>query len=436
MSFDTHSNRSLSGASASASTPASSIRQRPATGAGAGAGNVSPVPSSSTSTIQQQGLSWTEATVRKQVASLDIELHEQDCVQPEAEHSAPSLFGLRRKIAAALPEMGRAPASASGSSRDSASWHTSVFQDLGVGVDGARLRKVERALEEVERDIEVQVLSRFRLAELEVDVFTEQRTGEWVVRAPAPPGSVVDAAPSWRGVYSAWDVDIDSRAIVARGKLRSFVELVDSRRVAVCPECARHVLCPACAGSKMVSLVYVVCITLRQSHFLPLQLPATHIHGPLQPTRSYLHPPHSLHRRAIDAIRSSALRVGLSHASQHDARLLFARATLTHRSCSSVAALHRTRATLRTFDLTDHPTRIRETPALTALLNSQDVVVRRTDGLFRLVVPGCLLPLPPPLPAPVHEPLRRVRTSKSVPWLSKFTRKKDSSPPQHPMFVP
>ncbi|TKY87479.1 hypothetical protein EX895_003493 [Sporisorium graminicola] len=376
---------------------------------------------------------WHETSLRNQVAKLHIQYTDVDLAQTEA----PSVFGLRRRIvAAALDHVAHhrpqdADVEASGSSsrqfdeRGMSTWlsvqqsnsqrkgnilrkkisfgkkharaavagqipahdpmpngvavseHRSRSSSATTGGTGPhdKMLKRDKELAEREVDFDLVVLSRFETAELKMTVYTEHRQGSWVIKGPAPQGTTVLDEPPL--VYSPWDCQIDSRAIVERKKLRSFIELSDTTCNIRCATCSsrsdslRHeahrvasqafVACRQCEGSGAVQTTYVVCVTLRQSTFLPLNMPVRHRAGKLQAAfRSYLPKTTAamshvdvLRMRSLEAVRSCALRVGRAHYREHDARLLMAKAVLERRSCSSVAVINRNNGVFRMFDVTD-----------------------------------------------------------------------------------
>ncbi|KAJ9475948.1 hypothetical protein PHBOTO_006008 [Pseudozyma hubeiensis] len=373
---------------------------------------------------------WHETSLRNQVARLDIQYTDVDLAQTQP----PSVFGLRRRIvAAALDHSAR---QRHGGDSEGASGSSSQFQDQGmsewlalpqptspwkdrilrkkksfgkkqakaasasqgsacgpildsagrsrssstIGLSSSHdtMHRRDKELTEREVDFDLVVLSRFETAELKMTVYTEHRQGSWVVKGPAPPASkVLDEPPL---IFSPWDCQIDSRAIVERKKLRSYVELSDTTCAVRCTTCssAHHqrlgkapetfriqsgntIACKHCQGSNAVQATYVVCVTLRQSTFLPLTMPARHQAGKSQNAfRAYLPKTTSamshvdvLRVRSMEAIRSCALRVARAHHREHDARLLMAKAVLERRSCNSVAVINRLNGIFRTFDVTD-----------------------------------------------------------------------------------
>lgn len=378
---------------------------------------------------------WHETSLRNQVAKLDIHYSDVDLAQTEP----PSVFGLRRRvIAAALdhvahrslddasaqvpssprqfqdkglsdwltaqqpnstwkPKLLRKkisfgkkqtkPAFAVASSIydtcQASSFSDSASRRRASSTSGSisshdKMLKRDEELTEREVDFDLVVLSRFETAELKMTVYTEHRQGNWVLKGPAPAGSTMLDEPPL--IYSAWDCAIDSRAIVERKKLRSYVELSDTTCAVRCTSCssehAQHLgnppetyrvhsgatmACKHCQGSGAVQATYVVCVTLRQSNFLPLTMPVRHQAGKRQNAfRAYL--PRTtkamshidvLRMRSIEAVRSCALRVGRAHHREHDARLLMAKAVLERRSCNSVAVINRVNGLFRTFDVTD-----------------------------------------------------------------------------------
>ncbi|KAN0063604.1 hypothetical protein ACQY0O_004052 [Thecaphora frezii] len=379
-----------------------------------------------------QSLDWIEFNMASQLGRLDVELQTSDFSQ----RNEPSLFGLRRKVAAAMPQLGfeegtlhkkrsRRPRASNAAdllhranSSDDASGCDAPFQLVtwmpSEGRDHAKqMAKLERELQEREKDLQIQLLSRFEISELNMDIYTEQRTGEWMQRGAAPQWS--RPAESLPRIFSPWDINVDTQAIIKRNKLRSYIELVDSTTVLKCLDCEIYEdrkagyrydsdACDACQSTGLVKLVYVVCVTLRQSKFLPLHLPLVHLGGWYQDTiRHYLHTPEqhvhpaTLTRRAMEVIRASAYRVGMAHAKQHDARLLCVKASLQKRSCNSVVVLHRQTGVMRTFDITDSgilrygssanssddAIRIRETPEVTRWISSEPLIVR-AEGLYHL----------------------------------------------------
>ncbi|PWY97874.1 hypothetical protein BCV70DRAFT_213253 [Testicularia cyperi] len=309
----------------------------------------------------------------------------------------------------------------------------SIYSTTSTGTDGRsssnttfglslsqnnKMLKRDKQLAEMEREFDLAVLSRFETAELHMVIYTEHRQGSWVIKGPSEPGADPLQEPPL--IYSPWDVKIDSRAIIERKKLRSFVELSDTTCDVECSTCNSHlrrqlgnnmpsaawvtVDCSHCAGRGSVRATYVVCVTLRQSTFLPLKLPIHHVAGKhqgkmrpyLPKTTSALSHVDLLRMRSMEAIRSCALRVGRAHAKEHEARLLMAKAVVERRSCNSVAVLNRTNGILRTFDVTDggfiqmnsasgfteEESRISETPELTHLLSSLPITALTQDGVY------------------------------------------------------
>ncbi|KAJ1570295.1 hypothetical protein NDA12_002459 [Ustilago hordei] len=280
-----------------------------------------------------------------------------------------------------------------------------------------KMLKRDKELAEREANFDLVLLSRFESAELKMQVYTEHRQGNWLVKGPAEGcAKVLDEPPL---VFSPWDCQIDSRAIVERKKLRSFIELSDTTCVVRCTVCSspHHqrlghkpgwVGCKHCNGTGAVKATYVVCITLRQSTFLPLSMPVRHRAGKHQDAfRSYLPKTNQavshidiLRMRSLEAVRSCALRVGRAHHKDHDARLLMAKATLARRSCNSVAVINRTNGIYRVFDitdggcvrghagagLTDEDSRITETPEIASGLSKLPVTARLdAEGTYRFV---------------------------------------------------
>lgn len=422
---------------------------------------------------------WHETSLRNQVAKLPIQYTDVDLAQTEA----PSVFGLRRRIVAAaldhvaqhrqadgdaetltssrqfqergmsswlagqqqtnsqwkgkilrkkisfgkkqakaalaaqspavrdpMPNGVAAPASAStGRSRSSSTTGSANSHDKTL--------KRDKELAEREVDFDLVVLSRFETAELKMTVYTEHRQGSWVIKGPAQHGATVLDEPPL--VFSPWDCQIDSRAIVERKKLRSFIELSDTTCNVRCSACSgasqqeahrasseAFLACRQCQGSGAVQTTYVVCVTLRQSTFLPLNMPARHRSGKLQNAfRSYLPKTTTamshvdvLRMRSLEAVRSCALRVGRAHHKEHDARLLMAKAVLERRSCNSVAVINRHNGVFRTFDVTDggcirggaglieEDSRIVETPELADALSRLPVTtVVHPETTYRFV---------------------------------------------------
>ncbi|CBQ71282.1 conserved hypothetical protein [Sporisorium reilianum SRZ2] len=425
--------------------------------------------STSTASSSMDAANWHETSLRNQVAKLHIQYTDVDLAQTEA----PSVFGLRRRIvAAALDHVAQhrqqdGEAQVTGSTsrqfeeKGMSNWLTVHHQQQqpnsqwkgkmlrkkisfgkkhakaalagspsahdpmpnGVAVSEGRSRsssttgstgshdkmlKRDKELTEREVDFDLVVLSRFETAELKMTVYTEHRQGSWVIKGPAQPGATVLDEPPL--VYSPWDCQIDSRAIVERKKLRSFIELSDTTCNVRCTACRVYtiapVVCKQCEGSGAVQATYVVCVTLRQSTFLPLNMPARHRAGKLQTAfRSYLPKTTAamthvdvLRMRSLEAVRSCALRVGRAHHREHDARLLMAKAVLERRSCNSVAVINRSNGVFRTFDVTDggcirggaglieEDSRIVEMPELADALSRLPVTtVAHPETTFRFV---------------------------------------------------
>lgn len=401
--------------------------------------DISSASASSTASSSREA-DWLETSLRNQVSRLHIQYTDVDLTATEA----PSVFGLRRRIVAAVldhaarcrkdaPEdtnevkgldesglsewlavqpsnsqrrgnilrkklsFGRRQAKAAYASQNpvhdpmpsdtvSPSDSTGCSRSSSIGLPACshdKMLKRDKELAEREANFDLVVLSRFEVAELKLMVYTEHRQGSWVVKGPADPGAKVLEEPPL--VYSPWDCQIDSCAIVERKKLRSFVELSDTTCAVRCTTCSSphhrsfghgyevhesHAVdrppegglcCKHCGGTGAVQATYVVCVTLRQSTFLPLILPARHKAGKHQNAfRSYLPKTTKamshvdiLRMRSLEIVRSCALRVGRAHHKEHDARLLMAKALLERRSCNSVAVINRTNGIFRTFDITD-----------------------------------------------------------------------------------
>lgn len=425
---------------------------------------------------------WHETSLRNQVAKLDIQYTDVDLAQTEP----PSVFGLRRRVVAAAldhvaqrrnvdPSAGdsgssgqfqekgmsdwlavqqpyspwkgnilrkklsfgkkQAKAALAGqsvvhdpmpnSAASSSSHATGPSRSSSIAGSSSHDKMLKRDKELTEREVnfDLVVLSRFETAQLKMTIYTEHRQGSWVVKGAAPSGAkILDEPPL---IYSPWDCQIDSRAIVERKKLRSYVELSDTTCAVRCTTCssAHHqrlgkapesyrihtgntVACKHCHGSGAVQATYVVCVTLRQSNFLPLTMPARHRAGKQQNAfRAYL--PRTttamshvdvLRMRSMEAIRSCALRVGRAHHKEHDARLLMAKAVLERRSCNSVAVINRLNGVFRTFDVTDggcirggaglieEESRIVETPELADALSRLPVTrVIHPEATYRFV---------------------------------------------------
>ncbi|KAI3480544.1 hypothetical protein L1887_57263 [Cichorium endivia] len=109
-----------------------------------------------------------------------------------------------------------------------------------------KMLRRDKELAQREANFDLVVLSRFETAELKMTVYTEHRRGSWVVQGPAPQSAkVLDEPPL---VFSPWDCQIDSRAIVERKKLRSFIELSDTTCAVRCTTV--HQCTPPAAGSR------------------------------------------------------------------------------------------------------------------------------------------------------------------------------------------
>ncbi|SNX87867.1 uncharacterized protein MEPE_06578 [Melanopsichium pennsylvanicum] len=420
--------------------------------------------SATSSSSMGTSFDWHETSLRRQVAKLSIDYTDIDLTQTEP----PSVFGLRRRIiAAALDHVStstsaitRNEPSSGGVNRleesglsDFLAVQPSTSQGKGkilrkklsFGVKKTRGSKTihdpmprdtcacfhsestnrtksssihtttsshetmlrrDKELAERESHFDLVVLSRLETAELKMLVYTESRQGSWVVKGPADPTArILEEPPPL--VFSPWDCQIDSRAIIERKKLRSFIELSDticSIRCNACRFSQRQGRCEACSGNGAVTATYVVCVTLRQTSFLPLAMPTRHQSGKHQDAfRSYLTKTTKamshvdvLRMRSLEAVRSCALRVGRVHHREHDARLLVAKATLERRSCNNVAVINRENGIFRCFDITDgglirgrlveEESRIVETIELADALRELPVtVVVQPEGMYRFV---------------------------------------------------
>lgn len=128
-------------------------------------------------------------------------LREEDIEYDEVrENPEPSsLYGIRRRLVSSFPNLGSKHAGSSrplSSIRGSAS-RTSLDQpvesedgwDQGrkgqVLMDEKSMRKAEEKLEQREKNLTIEALSKQEVATVTISVYTEQREGKWVIRGPA-----------------------------------------------------------------------------------------------------------------------------------------------------------------------------------------------------------------------------------------------------------
>ncbi|KAK0524164.1 hypothetical protein OC842_005916 [Tilletia horrida] len=297
-------------------------------------------------------------------------LTEDDIEYEEATHwgEPSSLFGIRRRLVASIPDLG---VKASTFSRSRAKTMELPAMPQSSLLAEKDYRKMEERLEQREKDLSVEILAEQETATVTLVVFTEQREAKWITKGPASPNALpMDHLPS---MNDPWGVRIDAKGIVARKKLKSNIELVSTRTILRCPECSAvrqtrmNVQCHLCRGVQAVEMVYVVLVTIRMANFTPLKLPAALITGQKQPHFHYYDGDPAmrgaaLQERAADSALTAAKRVGQQHYASHGAKLLMVKARVDRRRVTSVAVLSTKSGKRRTFDLSDgHDGKVVET---------------------------------------------------------------------------
>lgn len=309
--------------------------------------------------LVRQGLALTEE---------DVEVIETRSVE---QHS--SLFGIRRRLVSAYPELGASAFRSALRRRSSsmANGDDSAHHRPGwTRMDSERsLRKAEEKLEAREAELSLEAVSKHEAASVTITVWTEQREGRWTTRGPAPPGAgIANRLPD---IGDVWLIPINARAIVERKKLRSNIELATTRTVVVCNECAPArargldmMHCRLCKGAGCVEKVFVATVTIRVATFLPLKMPALHLMGARQPHLTYLDSEDAellLRERAVESTLQACRRVGQQHSLQHDAQLLMAKAKIERRGVLTVSVQASRRK--RVFEVGDHVGKITEVTA-------------------------------------------------------------------------
>lgn len=257
-----------------------------------------------------------------------------------------TLFDIRRRIISAVPDVGL---------------HSSSAASCSNFGHAKALRQAEAQLAAREADLTIEALSRSETANVEINIYTEQCEGQWMVRGPASADiKRVDVLPS---VLDVWKVPLDTKSIVERGKLRSTLELAKTRRAIPCSECcfkaSMDVQCPRCAGTGFIETIFVITITLRVSSFGPLKLPACHLAGVILPGVKYMQSPSEVVRSAllreqtINTVLRAARRVGQEHYEAYGARLLLAKAKLERRGRMTVRVTSSRTGVGRCFDVGD-----------------------------------------------------------------------------------
>ncbi|PWN47152.1 hypothetical protein IE53DRAFT_266313 [Violaceomyces palustris] len=305
---------------------------------------------------------------------IDVEYYEQSEISREPR----SAFGLRRRLVCHFPNLSSPDADSSSSWPTSISGQAAASTAVGSSeslTSGRDLEKVESMLEARERELDVSILSRQELAQVKITVFTEQRQGKWIPKGPAPRNVPPQAEPPY--IRSPWDVQIDSRGILARKKLKSYIELANTTTTIRCPTCMSgtpptktenpnltrfdaNEACDDCQSVRAVEAVYVVCATLRIARFQPLKLPASHISGTRQiHIKSYVdfeterERSEFIKQKAVQAAVMASRRVLSKHGNEFGSRCLLVKAEVERRSATSVEVMNRKSGKIRSFDILD-----------------------------------------------------------------------------------
>ncbi|CEH15403.1 hypothetical protein CBOM_03718 [Ceraceosorus bombacis] len=274
-----------------------------------------------------------------------------------------SLFGIRRRLVATFPNLGKSSALRPLSSRK-AEFDATERPGWSVLVGGEKeMRKREEQLEAREKELAIEAICKDEIAAVTIEVWTEQRNGRWTVRGAARHDAIrEDHLPE---IADPWAIPIDAKGIVRRKKLKSNIEMSSTRTVMRCTECMEarargmSIRCHTCKDTGNVEWVYVIQCIVRLASFTPLKLPAHHIMGTRQPGVKYLDAGDPAHReavlrdRAIDGLQAAAQRVGRQHFANYAARLLMGKATITRRGVLTVAVSNLKGKHRRHFEVED-----------------------------------------------------------------------------------
>lgn len=297
-----------------------------------------------------------------------IELSEEREVE---QHT--SLFGTRRRLVSAFPDLGTSVLRSALQLRSLKSNNGSRVVDAAEWTRKASERSISKAEEEFEAreaELTVEAISKQEEVSVEISVYTEERTGRWTTRGlAARDAPVAERLPE---VVDVWQIPIDSRSIIARKKLRSNIELASTRTVVGCAACSYArtrgiaVHCHLCKGHGRVEKVYVVTVTLRIASFLPLKLPSVHLLGTMLPGVKYVEGQDDstreeiLRQRALEGTIRAAQRVTQGHAARHAARPLMAKAHIKRRGLMTVSAHAGRSGKKRIFNVFDGEGKITE----------------------------------------------------------------------------
>ncbi|PWN18936.1 hypothetical protein BCV69DRAFT_300726 [Microstroma glucosiphilum] len=290
---------------------------------------------------RQSQTSHHQATRQILLRPGDIQIEEAILMET---HS--TLFGIRRRLVSAVPDLGLVGKPAGTFSRS----------DYGKS-----LRESEAQLAAREADLTIEALARTETASVEVSIYTEQREGQWMVRGPASADvKRVEVLPS---VLDVWKVPLDTKSIVERGKLKSTLELAKTRRAIPCSECTSRARsdgqCPRCADCEYIEMIFVITVTLRVSSFGSLKLPSCHLAGAVLPGVKYMQSSNEAVRSALlrehasNTVLRAARRVGQEHYEAHGARLLMAKAKVERRGRMTVRVTSARTGVRRCFDVCD-----------------------------------------------------------------------------------
>jgi hypothetical protein len=186
-------------------------------------------------------------------AGLAMQLEEPDIdlvVDESRSNAETSLYAVRRRLVETYPSLGSSrSAFALGrghSSRKSIdASEASKAAGFGVLVGNEKdARKREEALEAREREITIEAICKDEVAVVKIEIWTEARSGRWIVCGPAPPHcescpgalarieltcrSVATPVAALPEITDPWGIPIDAKGIVRRRKLKSNVEMVST----------------------------------------------------------------------------------------------------------------------------------------------------------------------------------------------------------------
>lgn len=242
-----------------------------------------------------------------------------------------------------------------------------LYSDLGSTSNGRALLKGQSALEAREADLSINAISKHQATSVEITVFTEHREGRWLIKGPADPGTpFTENLPA---VSDVWHLPLDSKAMLARKKLRSTIELAKSRTAVRCDRCGTgttYANCTACNGAGAVEKVVAVIVTLRIANFLPLKTPSIFVRGRRLDGVEYIDAQDEensvevLMEQANEHAIEAAQRVAAGHWERYGAKTLVTRAHVRRRPVLTVALRSTRTGDIRHFQVFGGGSEIRE----------------------------------------------------------------------------